>query len=174
MSKKRKGNFDENSSNSNKRRKLTHKYSKYAKSKLFENPYDQIQYKQIFKSINSSSLIQNNHVSEGLIKEIAEYSNGQWVKCFNPRCRSNISFLAKDVEELLPLKCIVCNRKAYYQWCAIHNQPFTVPTMSEPMCDECFAIVCYNGMKKCRNCESWICENCELSNGGCIGCVTIT
>ena len=178
-SRKRKGNFNNNQhiySNSKwKKRKTVHTkekqiYSKYWQSKFFTTKYDQIQFKRLFKLINSSQLFRNHGIPECLAKEIAEFGNGQWVKCHNTECRTKISFLAEDINEILPLQCIECNQKGYYQWCNLHNQAFTIPKSSNQKCQDCLTVVCYNGMKRCPKCNSWICENCALSDGECIGC----
>ena len=180
----------------------------YSRSSLFTNKFDQVQYQKLFRNINTSGLIQRLGVSEGLVKEIAEYSNGQWVKCCHERpqfqnlvsnvqdstlvknqripqfvvqeiseyttkdkiCNSQISILRQDVHKRLPLKCGVCKQESYYQWCCIHNQPFTVPGPYHPMCDGCFNTMCYQVMQRCSECNSLMCDNCIESWCQCVGC----
>ena len=141
----------------------------------FTNTEDKQQYQQLFVSIDKSQIISNVNVPKDVVKNIAEFSVGEWLKCPNKQCNNNISFLSKDSLDLQGVQCLYCEKKAYYQWCSIHNQSFTIDDLytSGTFCVGCWKTACHKSMVDCTECCSWRCIKCMGENNICLDCKNV-
>eukprot|EP01084_Bolivina_argentea_P186419 321336_1 len=66
-------------------------------SNLYPNENDHQQFLLIFYSIRKSPISIIMHISDELIREIAEFSTGNWAFCANKSCMESISILQQDL-----------------------------------------------------------------------------
>ena len=128
---------------------------------------DRKQYGDIFIAIQKSNLGSQYGVENHIVQDIAEFSVGQWVPCNQKNCDEAISFLVKDGHENKGITCIDCETKAYYRYCMVHKQAYTVCGYLT-RCSRCLNSVCPEKISNCVECCIWTCEICMQENNICL------
>ena len=64
---------------------------------------------------------------------------------------------------------------SYYQWCFVHNKPFTIKDLNaqDAFCYGCWKTACMKSILQCLDCCTWTCTNCMTINNLCKICDTI-
>ena len=141
-------------------------------SKIFQDvTKDQQQYKKIFTAIYDSECIQNYKVPSDIVKQIAEFSTGEFYECCKDNCKEDVSFLWKDINDTQDVDCVHCETKLYWHFCTIHNKYCTSIKDSGPRCETCLSAVCHDCIKDCVNCGKRNCVYCISTSRECKICV---
>ena len=111
-------------------------------SKAFSNEKDQVQFMQIFQSLQTKDLISDLSVPSCIIQEIAEQAVGTLRDCDNPKCDNKVVILQHDNNE----------KNADLFWPVHESYEFVWPSewSSAPVfyCSDCKA-----GTHNCKYCK---------------------
>ena len=152
----------ESTANEIKKRKVT---DDILKSDVFVNYKDRKAYQEKYEAIKESTLIKDNSIPNGIIKNIAEYGNGALLSCW--KCDETITFTYEEVEDEMakPCESQTCTAMIYGWECWMGKRHLITISDAEGLkCPHCKFQVCEKHMKTCDECGATVCESCWMNS----------
>lgn len=150
-------------------------------SKLFENEHDQKGFLKIFKSIESTELINKLSIPSCINQEISEYATGYIEQCGNSKCNNKVIVLMSDWNDFEPehesyiydpeiaiFYCSLC--MIFVEFCTKCESYSFSP--KQPKCSICSISIwnchgsCYCHKDRtfsidCYECDKLLCQDCD-------------